>query len=432
MNENHSLPEPDFAAFVGIDWADREHAVALRQADQERIEPGVVAQKPEALDDWALGLLRRFDGRPVAVAVELARGPLIYALMKYPHLVLYPLPPARLSHYRQSFVSSGAKDDPSDAQLILRYLCEHHAQLRPWQPDDPQTRRLRLLVEERRGFVDQRTACSNRLVACLKQYFPQALDWIGSHAYSRMACDFLLKWADLATLQRCRPQTIRKFYYAHNLRRGDVIEQRLEAIGKATPLTTDAAVIEVSAQSAQATARLLRQLVDIIAGFDQQIKAVFAAHADSPVFASLPGAGPALAPRLLCALGTDRQRFTDARELQILSGIAPVTKRSGRQCFVQRRWAAPKFLRQTFHEFAQHSLGFSVWAKAFYSLQIERGKGHHAAVRSLAFKWIRVIFACWQQHTPYDEARYMEQLQRRQAPLLAYLPAAGECAKPVD
>ena len=111
--------------------------------------------------------------------------------------------------------------------------------------------------------------------------------------------------------------------------------------------------------------------------------------------------------------------------MQNLSGIAPVTKRSGKQCVVQRRWACPKFLRQTFHEFAQHSIGQATWARAYYQLQRARGKGHHAAVRALAYKWIRVLFACWKTRTPYDESRYLEQLRRQQSPLLAYLATAA-------
>jgi transposase len=239
-----------------------------------------------------------------------------------------------------------------------------------------------------------------------------------------MACDFLLKWPDLASVQNARPHTLRKFYYAHGVRRGDLIEQRIKAVRIAKPLIDDAAIIEVSRLSVQALARLLRDLADVIAKFDKQIEQVFAQHAEAYLFNALPGAGKALAPRLLCALGTDRERFADATEVQTFAGIAPVTRRSGKRCHVHRRWAAPKFLRQTFHEFAQHSIGQSAWAKAYYTLQLQRGKAHHAAVRALAFKWIRVLFACWRTRTVYDESRYLQQLHRRQAPLLKYMTAA--------
>jgi hypothetical protein len=85
---------------------------------------------------------------------------------------------------------------------------------------------------------------------------------------------------------------------------------------------------------------------------------------------------------------------------------------------VHFRFACPKFLRQTFHEFAGHSIGQSEWAKAYYEhLRNDKNKSHHAAVRSLAFKWIRIIFRCWKDGKPYDEATYMQSLRRR-GPLL--------------
>ena len=82
------------------------------------------------------------------------------------------------------------------------------------------------------------------------------------------------------------------------------------------------------------------------------------------------------------------------------------------------RWACPKFLRQTFHEYARVSIGQSVWARAFYKQQRARGHGHHEAIRTLAYRWIRVLYACWKDHTAYDEARYLQQLAKRGSPLV--------------
>jgi hypothetical protein len=107
--------------------------------------------------------------------------------------------------------------------------------------------------------------------------------------------------------------------------------------------------------------------------------------------------------------------------MQSLSGVAPVTKRSGRSCVIHRRYACPKFLRQTFHEYAGHSLLKSLWARAFYRMQRDRGQSHHTAIRALAYKWIRILFRCWQERTPYDEITYFAALQRRSSPLLKYL-----------
>ena len=101
-----------------------------------------------------------------------------------------------------------------------------------------------------------------------------------------------------------------------------------------------------------------------------------------------------LAPRLLAAFGSQRERYANAEEVRTYSGIAPVTKRIKKRKWVHFRWACPKVLRQSFHEWAGHSIAHSLWARSYYQQQRERGKGHHAAVLGLAFKWIRIVFRC--------------------------------------
>ena len=140
---------------------------------------------------------------------------------------------------------------------------------------------------------------------------------------------------------------------------------------------------------------------------------------------SLPGAGAALAPRLLAALGSQRDRYASAEEVQKYSGIAPVTERSGKKKWVHFRWACPKFLRQSFHEWAEHSIAQSLWARAYYQQLRDRGKEHHAAVRALAFKWIRSVFRCWQDRAAYDENRYLAALAKRGSPLASVFAVAA-------
>jgi transposase len=125
---------------------------------------------------------------------------------------------------------------------------------------------------------------------------------------------------------------------------------------------------------------------------DQQIELLVASHPDRAVFASLPGAGPVMVPRLIVAFGTRRERFDSAFQMQCYSGIAPITEASGKR--VHFRWSCPKFLRQTFHEFAFLPTRSSGWAQAYYQRQRDREQSHPAAVRALAYKWIRIIFRC--------------------------------------
>ena len=141
---------------------------------------------------------------------------------------------------------------------------------------------------------------------------------------------------------------------------------------------------------------------------------------DYKLFAALPGAGPALAPRLLVAFGERRERFPNAAALQKYAGVAPVTERSGNKSWVHWRYSCPTFLRQTFVEWVGQTIPRSFWAKTFYEARRARGARHQAALRALAFKWIRVLHRCWIDHIPYDESRYLMALQKRHAPLLKF------------
>ncbi len=140
-------------------------------------------------------------------------------------------------------------------------------------------------------------------------------------------------------------------------------------------------------------------------------------HADAALFASFPGAGAVCAPRLAAAFGTDRSRWNAASELQSYSGIGRVTERSGKRRWVHHRLASPKFVKQTFHEFADQSIRFSTWARVYYDQQRGRGNNHHAALRALAYKWIRILFRCWKDRIRCDERTYINALQRRGSPL---------------
>ena len=143
------------------------------------------------------------------------------------------------------------------------------------------------------------------------------------------------------------------------------MEQRLEQIRQAVPATRDGALIEASVTFTKVLVKLIAALREGIAAFDRQIEQAAAAHPDFAIWDSFPGAGRVLAPRLLAAFGSHREHYQTAADLQQYSGIAPVLERSGKSEWVHFRWACPKFLRQTFHEWAGHSIGFCDWARAY-------------------------------------------------------------------
>ena len=410
--------ETMFAAFIGIDWADTKHDVCLQQAGSDQRERSVLAHRPEAIEHWALSLRERFAGRPIAVCLEIAKGPLVHALQRYSFLVLFPVNPTTLAKYRETFCVSGAKDDPSDAEFALELLLVHPEKLHGLQPQSTAMRTLEQLVEQRRMLVDEVRRITNRLSAALKEYFPQVLDWFKDKD-TLVFCDFVSRWPTLKQAQRARKARLCAFFREHNVRYPNIIEKRVQAIIAATPLTTDPSVIGPHSLLVVSLAQQLRVLLQSVERFDAEIAAVAPTLPDYELFAALPGAGPVFAPRLLAAFGEQRERFENANQVQSCVGIAPVTERSGNKCWVHWRLRSPKFVRQTFVEWAALSIPNSYWAHAYYRRQREKGSSHQAALRALAFKWIRILYRCWQTRTPYDEATYLNSLKRRGSPLLA-------------
>jgi len=409
--------EDDLTVHIGIDWADSKHDVCIQPQGSETREFDVIAHRVEAIDEWVRGLRKRFGGT-IAVALELSKGPIVSALQKYDFIEIYPIHPSTLAKYRETFKPSRAKDDPTDAELAVDLLLRHPERFKPLRPQSLEMRALATLVEHRRQLVGERTRITNRLRSSLKQYYPQALDWF-DHIDTPMFCDFLARWPTLIQVKRARASTLRRFFAEHNMNRQQLLKSRLESIKHTVHLTTDDAIIVPYRIHALALVGQLRVILQSIGDYDEEIETLASKHPDYPLFTALPGAGPSYAPRLLVAFGEQRDRFKRAQDLQEYSGVAPVTERSGKKHWVHWRWQCSRFLRQTFVEWAGQTINKSYWAGQYYYQQREKGCTYQAAVRSLAFKWIRIVYRCWQEGKMYDEAVYLKALERRGSPLLA-------------
>jgi transposase len=412
----------DFKATIGLDWADQKHDLWIHPADGGKPEHTRLEQSPEALHAWVAELRARFGKGRVAVGIETSRGPVISALLAYDFIVIFPVNPKALKDYRAAFCVSGAKNDRSDAQLLEEYVRLHGGKLKALQPDDELTRKLGGLAEARRQLVDERTRAINQVHARLKMYYPLAEKLVGGQLNTLMAADFLARWPDLKSLQAERVENIRRFFYGHNSRSQKKLEARLQAIKTAQPLTSDAALVEPSRALVAALAGVLKSLHKAIQQLEEAIQKAMEAHPDAAIFLSLPGAGPALAPRLLAAFGSRRERFENAAAVAQLYGIAPVVRQSGNTELIRMRHRCPKFGRQTFHENAVCAVKAQGWARRYYDAHRQRHDGqHHQACRALAYKLIRIYFACWKNKTPYEPEKYERALQKNGSPIGAAL-----------
>ena len=406
-----------FTAIVGLDWGDSKHDVCIQASTGEGREFDVIAHSPAVVDRWIKSLHDRFGG-PIAIALELSKGPIISILQKYDFIVIFPINPSTLARYRSAFKPSRAKDDPTDAEMALDLLLRHPDHFKPLKPQSIDMRTLAKLVEQRRQLVADKIRLTNRLRASLKEYYPQVLEWFDD-IDTPLYCSFFARWPTLVQARRARHNTLQRFFHEHNMRFEKVLASRIEAIKNATPLTLDNAIIIPHRMIALVFVEQLQLTLSAIKEFDAKIDSIAKVQPDYALFRALPGAGPSLAPRLLVAFGEQRDRFTSAEDVQKYAGIAPVTERSGKKHWVHWRWQCSTFLRQTFVEWAAQTINKSYWAGTFYRQQREKGCTYQAAVRALAYKWIRIIYRCWQTGIPYDEAKYLKALERRGSPLVA-------------
>lgn len=409
-----SLTAP--AAIVGFDWGEFRHAIAL-QAPGKPIELVEFDHSPENVLNWAHSLFERFGGAYVDIAIEATRGAVVYCLMAFPWIRLFPIHPTTSSKQRTAFRPSGAKDDTHDAIVLLDILRTQRDRIQPQLLDDTSTRLLAELTSERRKAVDLRSLFSNQLTSALRDYFPQALQLFGENPTAPLALAFLTKWPTLIDIQASSDTTIANFYTRHNVRSMQLVQSRIDLVRKSRCMTQDEAIVTARSIRVKTLIQVIKTFQRNIEQINDKIQEVFHAHPDRPIFRELPGAGEALAPRLVAAFGSERERYPDAESVQKALGVAPVTESSGRSRRVHWRRGAPRFHRQTLVEWAGQTVMFSAWAKAYYEQQKGKGAGRQSALRSLAFKWIRIVWKCWKERVCYSEKHYLAQLEKRGSPI---------------
>jgi transposase len=325
-----------------------------------------------------------------------------------------------LAWYRDPCTPSRATDDPTDAALQLALLRTHRATLQPLRPQRPTRRALAQRVAHRRRVVGDKVRLTNRLPRTRKNSFPHGLHWL-QEKDTALFWDVLRRWPTLQAAPRARRAPLATFCRAHPGRSAAVIAPRLQALTSAPPRTTAAGVSAPHALLVQALIAQLHATLQAIAACDTALAQRAQRPPDCSLFQALPGAGPVFAPRLLVAFGAQRDRSTAAADLHKEAGMAPGTARSGTKSWGHGRLQGPQFVRHTFVEWAAASIRHACWAGVFSQQQRDKGTAHQAAVRALAFTWLRILSRCWQERTPYDESVSLQALNNRGASLLQNL-----------
>lgn len=393
---------------LGIDWADQKHDACLRTEDGRVIHSFEFANSAEGFERLRDRVRAAMEGGETQVlcAVETNQGILVNFLLEQGWIV-YPINPKSVDRYRDRLRTARGKTDQLDAWLMSDILRTDRELHRPLLPDSEQIRELRELTRGREDLVQEGVRLVNQLKACLKAYWPESIS-IFKEIDSAWVLAFLAKYPTHALAKQASLPVLQAFLKEQRHPGWREAAEKLYADLRAPHIHV--ALFAVRARSRQAAhlVRQLRNVKDDIKAYDKEIARLLREHPDGQLYESLPGAGTILAARLLAEIGDNRERYATASSLQCEAGTAPVTQRSGNTLFVVLfRRACKKQLRHALHLFALCCLIRCGWARAVYDAQRAKGKGNAEALRVVAHKWLRIIFAMRRTGTPYSEDKHL-------------------------
>ncbi|MFQ5973938.1 MAG: transposase [Alphaproteobacteria bacterium] len=403
--------------YLGVDWADREHAVWVEDQHGTKIWAQTVAHTPEALSEWGRWLdEQRAAGITVWAGIERPDGVVVDFLLDHGVLV-YPINPKALDRVRDRYRMSGAKSDPWDAQVAAGFVRTDHARLRPLQPSSEAAQELKGLTRDAQRQIRLQTRLLNQLTAALKAYYPRALEVCGDLT-AEWARAFLAAYPTPAAAAALTRRRWERFAQTHRLSAARTAE--IWVLLERPQIPVPPHVVRVKARLVTA---LLAQLATTHAAVETYREAIddfFGQLPGAEVARSLPGGKTGITvPTLWAELGDAAGRWQSFRHLQAQGGAVPVTEASGQARTVTFRFACNTALRAAAHQLAFVSLTKSDWARAYYRRHRQRGHSHHAALRAVAAKWLKIIFVMWTRHVPYNETHHLATIARQQLSQLA-------------
>jgi len=398
--------------YAGIDWANDHHdALVIDEKGQKkgslRVEHN--PQGMSQLNTFLEQIVGSESKDQLACIIETNHGLLIAFLLEAGWAV-YPVNPRTVERRRSA---SGAKTDTIDAYLLAKTGRADLADLHRLTPDSEKITELKQLTRDQDALIRMQTRLVNQLTACLKAYYPVALE-LFSKLQQKSTLLFLQTYptaqaAMTASAQQIQ-EALRRAKHPNPIPVAAQIVERLHQ----PHLQADAVTTRTKSRLMLALVSQLLPLLEQIAQYDREIDTLFLTHEDHAIFASLPRAGQRLAPRLLAEIGDDRTRYQDASSLQALAGTSPVLFQSGMYSKAHRRLGCIKPMRNALHQFAWQTTQSEPWAMQYYQRKRAEGKSHTVAVRALANVWVRIIFAMWLHHHCYETATF-EQAQQQHA-----------------
>jgi transposase len=400
--------------YVGFDWAMEQHRACLLDAESNRVGERDVAHGGVGLAELCSWLLEKTGAQAheIAVAIEVPRGPVVEVLLERGFQV-FAINPKQLDRFRDRFSMSGAKDDSRDAEVLGHSLRTDPQAYRRLAIDDPLVIELREWSRIYEELKQEQSRLANRMRDQLWRYYPQAGE-LGDVA----ANWFLDLWEQIPTpakAAQAREQAVTRILKKHSIRRFDAKE--VLRVLRQPPLTVAAGTVEAASAHIRTVAARLRlvnqQIKEAEHRLDELCAAIETAAETTPgqiceqrdvaILRSMPGLGRITIAALL-AEACEPLRQRDYQVLRVLSGQAPVTRRSGKSCMVLRRHACNKRLQNALHHWSRVATQHDPVSKQRYTELRRRGHGHARSLRTVGDRLLYVLCTLLGRQTLFDPA----------------------------
>ncbi|MEC1024129.1 IS110 family RNA-guided transposase [Bacillus paralicheniformis] len=400
--------------YVGVDLADRKHDICILDSTGEKLKEFTVPHSPEGLDQLITEIHElSTDIHNVFISAETYK----HLFMESLHAIgytMYSINPKSVDRARDRFSPAGAKDDSRDAQVLADLIRTDQHQYRPLRKDSSELKELQLLVRDRESLVALKVRIENQIMACLKSYYPQALECF-CKLDQQSTITFLKAFptpTEFASADLDHLEHILKECYNFNWKSK---AKELFLLGQQKQFQVNSATAQAKSRLLLSLLNQLELLIQDIKAYDKAIGCLVKSHPDSEIFLSLKGVGTNLAARLMVEFGDDHSYYPHANALQCEAGTAPVTRKSGKRRLVHFRRACKKTFRNTMQQFALQMVKHEPWSKEMFKKHRKLGRGTSESMRIVANTWLRILFAMWKNHQHYDRAIYLETKARNAA-----------------
>ncbi|MGB0436049.1 MAG: IS110 family transposase [Mycobacterium sp.] len=397
MNQNSPRDVRD-SFWCGIDWGGRFHHVCVLDHDGQQLVSRKIAHTVDGIS-VLVELIASLTGS-VRIAIERAEGLLVEHLQQHCDAEIYCVSPKISARARERYRMAASKSDEFDAYVLADTLRHQHAQWRPLATPSPVLAELIAVSRDRQRILDMQVDTENRLRAILEAYRPAPLNLFSSLDRD-ITLAFIRTYPTPAQAGRISAARMGAFTSRH----GYTGRQKAEAlVDRMHPhlLSASEGTVAGKALAAKAFTEQLALLNTHLRAHDKRLGELLDAHPDTPIFTSFPGIGPVTAGVLISEMGEARQRYPSAPALLADTGLAPVTKASGRTRQVRFRYAANRRMRHAIDWWMFVAVREDPWSADIYQRARAAGQPHHRALRGLGARWVRILWRCWNNHTTYD------------------------------